>query len=253
MHSLRLISDVMWAASALLEFAVVALILRSKSPFPFPFFLTYVAVDGCVGAILLVLGKIPWVPGPFWWRVYIAGIGIATALRFCVIYEVFEHVFRTHAALNRIGRTVFRVALLVFFLGGIGIAALTHSNEVYKAMAILHLLQETASILQVGLLSSLFIFTIFLGLRWRNFAFGIALGLDVYAAANLAAAAIKAHLGLSGSMLLNIATLGVYNLCGLIWIFYLVAPERSLSRSIPKLPDHDLDLWNKELQRLTQQ
>jgi hypothetical protein len=48
-------------------------------------------------------------------------------------------------------------------------------------------------------------------------------------------------------------TMATYNGCVLIWIFYLVAPEREPQMTVNALPKYDLEIWNQELQRLLQQ
>jgi hypothetical protein len=47
--------------------------------------------------------------------------------------------------------------------------------------------------------------------------------------------------------------MAAYHCCVLIWIFYLVAPERITYRTPNKLSEDDLGVWNEELQRLLQQ
>jgi hypothetical protein len=46
--------------------------------------------------------------------------------------------------------------------------------------------------------------------------------------------------------------MGGFHFAVLVWLFYLLAPEPGLNRVIG-IPDHNLELWNKELQRLSRQ
>jgi hypothetical protein len=203
--------------------------------------------------VLFVLDKLPGTHAHLWWNLYVPRLALTTLLRFGVIYEVFEYIFRRHSTLNRMGKTAFRACLVGFLLAGVGAAALTQSHEQYPVMTVLHLLQQTASFVQVGLLGSLFVLSAYLSLPWRNFIFGIALGVGIDSTVNLAAAAIKAQFGLTGNAYLNVLTVGTYDVCALMWIFYLVARERPRSKHVDRLPPHDLDLWNEELQRMTRQ
>jgi hypothetical protein len=41
--------------------------------------------------------------------------------------------------------------------------------------------------------------------------------------------------------------------CVLIWFYYLLVPEKSSTKSAAPLPEHSLDIWNRELERLLQQ
>jgi hypothetical protein len=253
MHLLRQLTDALWILPAIFEAAIAVWMVRRRLSADFPCFLVYLASDAAFTIVLFVLDKLPGVPGYLWFDIYIPRLAITTLLRFCVLYEVSSFIFRNHPILTGLGKAVFRGVLLVFLLAGIGAAALTRSHEAERGFATLHLLQQTASFMQIGLLASLFVLSVYYSLSWRNFAFGIALGTGIDSAINLAAAAIKAQFGLSGNAYLNLLTVGAYDLCVLTWIFYLLVPERSTVVPVDRLPDHDLDLWNKELQRLTQQ
>jgi hypothetical protein len=49
---------------------------------------------------------------------------------------------------------------------------------------------------------------------------------------------------------LNMAT---YQVCVLIWFYYLLVPQKSVTTSAVFLPENNLDIWNRELERLLQQ
>ena len=46
--------------------------------------------------------------------------------------------------------------------------------------------------------------------------------------------------------------MGVYHVCVLIWLAYLWLPERVSQFAVKSVPEHDLETWNEELQRLIQ-
>ncbi len=49
---------------------------------------------------------------------------------------------------------------------------------------------------------------------------------------------------------LNMAT---YHVCVLIWFYYLLLPQKSPIMSPAPPPENNLELWNRELERLLQQ
>jgi hypothetical protein len=252
MHWLRIIQDGLWMLSAVLELVLVVAMLRRRAAARFPFFFSYVTVDACLTAALFTMARVLHVPGPIWARFYFPELVLTTGLQFGVVWEVFNHVFKTFSFLNRFGRPLFRVALIAFFLVGIVAAALTQTHGAYRTMAIMYLLRQTSSILLVGLIGSLFIFSACFGLSWRSFAFGIALGMGSDAAVNLAASAISEYFGFSGNIYLNLLRLGSSDVSVLIWIFYLFMQDRpGGDRDMTNLPPSDLDGWNKELQRIS--
>jgi hypothetical protein len=53
--------------------------------------------------------------------------------------------------------------------------------------------------------------------------------------------------------LLDFLNMATYHVCVLIWFYYLLVPEKSVTTSAVSLPEHDLAIWNRELERLLQQ
>jgi hypothetical protein len=134
--------------------------------------------------------------------------------------------------------------LAAVFIGG---------NDTHRVLAMLSVLSRTASFLQAGLLIILFLFSSYLGLSWRNQVFGIALGLGIFSCVDLAAAAIRSEFGTEHTNNLYYYTMGVYHVCVLVWLAYLWLPEKVTQFALKAVPEHDLESWNKELQRLIQQ
>jgi len=49
---------------------------------------------------------------------------------------------------------------------------------------------------------------------------------------------------------LNMAT---YHACVLIWFYYLLVPQKAVIKSAVPLPENNLAVWNRELERLLHQ
>lgn len=64
--------------------------------------------------------------------------------------------------------------------------------------------------------------------------------------------AVRLYGVISGTVF-DFVVMGTYHCCVVIWIFYLAQPERVRSQTLQPLPEHNLDIWNQELQRLLQQ
>jgi hypothetical protein len=43
-----------------------------------------------------------------------------------------------------------------------------------------------------------------------------------------------------------------YHACVLIWFYYLLTPEKRTVHAQPSLPENNLEIWNRELERLLQ-
>lgn len=252
MQALRILQNYLWLAPAMLQVCVLGIMIRRKLYRQFPFFSFYNLECALSAAIIFPMYLSSQVSGNIWARAYLADTALNTALRFAVIYEIYAHVFDNYAALKRLGKPIFRGALLLLLAVALVAAAQTNGHDPDFGMYALHTFEQTASILQAGLLLILFLFSTYVGLSWRNYVFGMALGLGTYASVKLAAAALQqASLLASGNMYVNLAVMGTFHFAVLIWLFYLLAADPSLNRFTRDLPVHNLELWNKELQRLS--
>ena len=105
-----------------------------------------------------------------------------------------------------------------------------------------------------GLALFLFLFAAHFKLIWNHRAFGIALGLGVVWCEHMAVWALNASgAWLDKSSLLDFLNMATYHVCVLIWFYFLLVPEKVATTSAVSLPENNLDIWNRELERLLQQ
>jgi hypothetical protein len=243
----------LWVAPHVLQAIVLLLMLRRKLHKQFPMFLLYTAFELFQFIVLFTVGRSGSFSAEQYRSMFSLGSAISTGLRFAIIYEIFTHVFRSYPRLSGLGRVLSRWATVALLLFGVALAAATHGNGAYSSVVLLSVLDRTISILQCGLLMLLFLVSRHFALSWRNYAFGLALGFGVFASVELATSAIRSQIGSSRADFIDLVVMAAYHCCVLIWIFYLVAPERITYRTPNKLPEDDLGVWNEELQRLLQQ
>jgi hypothetical protein len=251
-HLLRPLFYYLWIAPHILQSVILMPMIRRKLYKQFPIFLLYTAVELLQFIVLLTVyihfGSLA---DERYRGAFALGTAVSTALRFGIIYEIFTEVFRNYKALGELGRVLFRWATIILLLIGVALAG-THGNGPDGFLLIVPILDRTVSFMQCGLLLFLFLFSRYFALSWRNYAFGIALGFGILASLELANSAIRSQIG-AGSYLLDNLGMATYHCCVIIWVFYLVAPERNTYRTPEKLPQGDLEVWNRELQRLLQQ
>jgi hypothetical protein len=253
MHpSLRPLFYYLWIAPHILLVVILLLMIRRRLYKQFPIFFLYTAFELVQFTVLLAVFIHSGSLAAGQYRgAFSVGTAISTALRFGIIYGILAEVSRNYNALSELGRVLFRWATIILLLIGVALAG-THGNGADGFFLIVPILDRTVSLMQCGLLMFLFLFSRYFALSWRNCAFGIALGFGILASSELANSAIRSQIGV-GSYLLDNLGMATYHCCVLIWIFYLVAPERSTYRTPKKLPEDDLEVWNEELQRLLQQ
>lgn len=243
----------LWIAPHILLLGVLSTLWRRRLVGQFPVFFAYLIWEVAQFLVLYPMTLMPSVTGLTYLKFHSIALGISTGLRFGIIHEVFAHTFRNYPSLNGFGKPVFRWGTALLLMMGLLAAVGAGGNEWQRALSILWVLGRTASILQCGLLLVLFLFSSYIGISVRNPVFGISLGLGIFACVDLVAAAIRAEFGSQATTSLDYYTMGVYHCCVVVWLAYLWLPERVAQFAVKAVPEHDLESWNKELQRLIQQ
>ena len=219
----------------------------------YPVFFTYILFEAVKELTLYALDVIPSASAESFWQVFFGGLVIEGLLKFAVIGEVFSRVFRPYAALGDLSAKIIRWSGAVLVLSATVIATRAPMDNTYRLIPASHILSQTIYIITCGLLVLLFLVAAYFRLTLRNISSGIALGLGISACFHLATWAISANGGLlEKRVLLDFLNMTTYHACVLIWIYYFVVPPKAAASS-PVLPAHNLDLWNRELERLLQQ
>jgi len=254
MYPHSLLWHYLWLAPLALQVVIVTTMIRRKLCQEFPMFLVYTIFQVVLNATLFVLDHAPSVTAyQYRYAEWVDEVG-SIVLRFAVIQEVFSVVFRSYPALKELGTLVFRWTIAVLVLVAVAVAAYGAGGYGPGLLSGLALLDRAVAIVQCGLLLFLFLFSSYFGLSWRHYVFGIALGLGVFSSMQLATAAVQAEMGLlvPGSEVLDFIVMGTYHCSVLIWLFYLLVPERARGTA-RRVPSHNLEEWNNALQRLLQQ
>jgi hypothetical protein len=217
------------------------------------------AVIGAISELAVYFADVlPSVGPTTFWRVNWFGILTEGVLKIVLIGEIFAHVFGSYAAVARLGRSLIRGLGVVLLLASVAAAAYAPPNNPHVFIYGFHLLEQTIYLIESGLLLFIFVFALYFHLIWNRPLFGITLGLSISSCVHLASWAILDNLGLPDSkrivfVFLNMAT---YHAVVLMWFYYLFVPgEQTPSPPKPPapLPENNLELWNRELERLIQQ
>ncbi len=170
------------------------------------------------------------------------------ALSFGVIYEVFDSVLEPYDALRRVGSKLFITAAVVLVALGIVFVVFGTGVE-YRMVRLIILTQRSLRVIQVGLLIFLFTLSRSLGLSWRSYSFGIALGYGVYACIDLVLTAIRLEYGQTAIPLQSLFNmLGYGTACG-IWVWYVLQTEQ-VAQPVRVIPYNDIAKWNEKLEEL---
>lgn len=217
--------------------------------FASPGFFTYTVFQIVEGGTLFILDHSAAVSGYQYWCAHSVGLAIDIVLRFAIIYEVFTSVFRNYTELKHLCRIIFRGAIAVLLVAAITVAARAPEFGMFPFLTRIHVVDLSVDVMQSGLMILLLGFSSYLGLSWRSLAYGIAAGLGIFSSVGLATEAIRVWTGPVAGYAFDLVTMATYHCCVVIWLVYVLAPERARS-SVKELPENTLEQWNAELQRL---
>ena len=272
----------LYAAPCILLLLLAVILYRRSLHREFPIFLTFAIVQGVTKLALYVLNvKLPASYAGFWWKLNFVHLLIEVALKFALIGEIFSQLLRPFPALSKLGKLMVRVVGPALVLTATWIVALSRPSEFFPVVANSHRLDLADYVIQCGMLLCILLFAGYFHLVWERLAAGIALGLGLAGSVQLGTWALWSNLAVSfhQRILLDFLNMGVYNLSVLIWLYYVLTTRKV--RRTEKLGDddhyddrdlgghdsggddsseqdssgederqHELVVWNRELERL---
>jgi hypothetical protein len=246
----------LWVAPNLLLLILAAILWRRKLYKKFPVFLVFAVVIPIEQLTVYITDIIPAVQPIAWWHVFWAGLLVEALIKFALIGEIFGAVFGLYPSVAKPGKFLISAVGVALVLLSSVAAAYTPKDNIYWIVSGAHVLEQTIYMIECGLILFLFVFAAYFKLHWSRPAFGITLGLGISACVHLATWALMANGNFSAQYrnrldFLNMAT---YHACVLIWFYYLLVPQKNVPKpKDPPPPEHDLTVWNQELERLLHQ
>jgi hypothetical protein len=255
----------LWVAPSVL-LLTLAVIFSSRSHHQaFPVFLVFMVVQGIAQLALYGADRMQSVSELLWWRMAWVRLLLEVAVKFALIGEIFSRVFEPYPAVSTMGRWMIRGVGAALVLGATAVAAWTRPTAHFEIVSGAHLLELSDFMIESGLLVFIFLFAAYFRLVWQRLTFGIALGLGISASVHLATWALLAIVDLPGRgrNLLDFFNMATYHVCVLIWFYYVLTDPGLGPKGLPGGPagqdfggGHDderqknLDVWNRELERL---
>lgn len=242
----------LWVAPNVLLLALSLQIWKRGQYKQFPAFFAFAVLSALGHLSVYAADILPSVTAETFWRVDWATLLIEGPIKFVLIAEIFAQVFGSYDSVARLGKLLIRgIGIALVFAAALA-AAYAPKDSLFGIVSGAHLLDQTIYLIESGLLVFIFLFAAYFKLRPTRRVFGIALGLAISACVHLATWAISANTGLPASkrVILDFVDMGTYHLCVLIWFYYLLVPQKIPAKSVVPLPENNLDVWNRELERL---
>ncbi len=160
-----------------------------------------------------------------YFRVYWTSEAIYTILKFLALQEIFRLVFSSfytikwfRALFPGIGTLLIIVAILRNIFQS--------SKEADFATATILFAEVAVGILQVGIFGLFWVLVKFFRVRWRQHAFGIALGFGLSAAGSLVVYLLRSEFGTKFDPVLRITPPIAYTLGVVVWLVTFLIPQQ---------------------------
>jgi hypothetical protein len=261
------------ASPCILLLLLAVIIYRRSLHREFPIFLIFAIVQGVTMLALYVLNvTLPLSWAPFWWKANFVHLLIEVALKFALIGEIFSQLLKPFPALSKLGKLTVRMVGPALVLTATWIVALSRPSQFAPVIANSLRLDLADYVIQCGMLLCILLFAAYFHLAWGRLASGIALGLGLAGSVQLGTWAVWSNLALALHQihLLDFVNMGVYHVSVLIWFYYVLTTPKV--QRMDKLGDdddyyddrdssgqdlsgederqHDLVVWNRELERI---
>ena len=252
-HSL--LWNYLWVAPNLFCLLLGFLIWKRGLAHQIPAFLAFATVGSLADLAVFGADLAPFVSAPNYWRISWFSLLFEAFLKFLVIGEILSKLLTPYSSISRMGRTLISgCGAVLVLLAGV-VAGFAHGDNPTRLISGYHLLEQTVFVIELGLIVFLFLFAAYFHLSWDRLSVGILLGLGISSCEHLATWAIVANASPSEHTrtLFDFLGMATYHLCVLIWFYYVLVPQKVVTKSMVPLPENNLAVWNRELERLLQQ
>jgi len=243
----------LWIGPHVLQIALAVILWRRGIHRQFPVFFAYLVFEAVEQLTLYGLDVFPSVSTEAWWIACSVSLVLEGFLRLGVMGELFFHLLHSRPAIAKVGgRLITWAGAVLVLLATLAAAYAPIGNLAIASRA--YILQQTLYMIECGLLLFLFLFTASFRLTWDRASLGIGLGRGISSSVHLATWAVMANGALAHRYyLLDFLNMATYQFCVLLWFYYLLIPQKIATTSAVPLPENNLDIWNRELERLLQQ
>ena len=239
-----------WIAPHVLLGLFVAEFLRRGLQKQLPFFFSYLIFDLLQFMVLFCVGFIPSPTQNLYRWLLVCGKGIISFLQLAVIYELANELLLSRSLLAGTLRALLRWVAAVLFLVVAIVSGMFQKISVQHVVNALQVVDFSSSVIRCGVGIVLFLFTRALQISWRSRSAGIALGFGILASTELVGAGVRGAFGRSAHIAVDLLQMAGFHVGVVVWLVYLFLPERAPKFTGKGLVGSDMEVWDRQMQRM---
>jgi len=220
-----LLNQCLWFSGGFLCGVLMLVGFLNKRLKTFPIFFW---LNGCYFLQFLVQFIIQDCSDILWAWLAILMTGISFPLELAVLYEVFRKLTPPQSALATRLAPISKNVLAVLVIFSTVLAAVTPMGSQVAVRRVLMNLWFAQDFLEVGLLLFMLVLSFTVGISWRRLHAGVVLGFGITTSINILEMQLLSRPGLVAATFFR----GVgFNICALLWLWYVLRPEPAENRS----------------------
>jgi hypothetical protein len=242
----------LWVAPHILLGIYLFCLLRRRMQRQLPIFIIYLVFELIQFlALFTIFLHSPFEAAIYKWTL-VVGAGVGSVLELGVIYELANELLSSRSSVRSVSRPALRVVLALLVLGAAVGSGAFSGISVQRATNVFEMIDFSSNLIEAGMVLALFIFARALRVSWHSWVAGVVLGFGMSASISLISAALRAGWGDRAFIAADLTQMAAFHLCVVIWLVYLFVADRTSPFPDEKLKLSDLELWDRELQRMVQ-
>ena len=214
-----------WIVNALLQWAVLILVLRKNHWRQHPAFAAYIAFCSCKTSLLIWIHLFE---RPLYISVNWGARIISVPLMIAVLVEVFAAVFRPYSTLPKGTLRWFKTIFVALILITLSAALCFPGSAPGDWKNTVMVLNRSASIIFCGAFGFTALFSSYFGIPWQHRTYGIGVGFLLFMSVDIFIASFSATYGYAISVALNAVIMLGYSLALITWVVYFAKPDVTL-------------------------
>jgi len=250
----NILFGILWAAPNVCLAVSIVFLLRRGVHRRLPWFCAYAGYLVIEFVVLFLLSFLalkisPSDPVRFYRPFATVSMAISLTLEFLAIFELTKEFTLPRELIGKLV-PIFRWVAAALVLSAAVLSARLLEKPAGEMMTVSQTLEFSANLVKLGLLLLVLVCTIGLKIPWKSLPAGLALGFGIQSAVEMGASALYSALGKHGILKVDIIRLFAYLFCTLIWLVYIVRPEKTSEFNEKGVQLSQLELLYQQMRKM---